>query len=57
MSLYEILAVAALAAAGGYAWSLYRADTRSGVAKRPAEGETQQLMFGRSRPSDTDSKR
>jgi hypothetical protein len=57
MSLYEILAVAALAAAGGYAWSLYRADTRSGVAKRPAEGETQQLMFGRNRRSDTDSKR
>lgn len=29
MSLYEILAIVALAAAGGYAWHLYRSDMRS----------------------------
>lgn len=45
MSLYEVLAVAALAAAGGYAWYLYRSDIRS-----PKTGETKaegELMFGR----------
>ena len=30
MSLYEILAVAALLAAGGFAYRLYRKDTRPG---------------------------
>lgn len=50
MSLYEILAVLALVAAGGYAYSLYRGDLR----RRPPESEEStaapapdQLMFGR----------
>lgn len=47
MSLYEILAVAALAAAAGYAWSLYRADTRPGAPKRPPDSG--QRMFQRDR--------
>jgi hypothetical protein len=46
MSLYEILAVAALAAAGGFAYRLYRSDTKPGVS-RPTESG--QPMFGRRR--------
>jgi hypothetical protein len=45
MSLYEVLVIVALAAAGGYAWHLYRSDVRS-----PRTGETKaegELMFGR----------
>ncbi|HEY2875058.1 MAG TPA: hypothetical protein VGJ56_24245 [Reyranella sp.] len=45
MSPYEILAVAALTAAGGFAWYLYRSDTKPGAAKPPA-GEP---MFRRDR--------
>ena len=45
MSLYEILAVAALAAVGGFAYWLYRSDTRPG-SKPPASG---QPMFRRER--------
>ena len=48
MSLYEALAVLALLAAGGYAYYLYRSDTRSG---RPEADQTENapgnLMFGR----------
>lgn len=53
MSLYEVLALAALAGAGGYAYYLYRSDTR---AKAPAPGAqedaaaTGRLMFGREPP-------
>ena len=47
MSLYEILAVAALVAAGAFAWWLYRKDTRPGASK-PPEGAGG-LMFGRDR--------
>jgi hypothetical protein len=40
MSLYEILVVVALAAAGGYAWYLYRSDVRSSrTGEAKAEGE------------------
>ena len=45
MSPYEILAVAALAAAGAFAWYLYRSDTKPG-ARRP-ESESGSPMFGR----------
>lgn len=48
MSPYEIIAVIALAAAGGFAWHLYRSDTRPGAPK-PPEGEAGQPMFGRDR--------
>ena len=48
MSPYEILAVAALAAAGGFAWYLYRSDTKPGAAKIRPENEGQS-MFGRDR--------
>jgi hypothetical protein len=45
MSLYEILAVAALVAAGGFAYRLYRSDTRPGAPKpQPNAG---QPMFSR----------
>jgi hypothetical protein len=37
MSPYEILAVAALACAAGFAWHLYRKDTRPGAAERPSK--------------------
>jgi hypothetical protein len=47
VSLYEILAVAALAAAGGFAFYLYRSDTKSDAKARPeTEGQS---MFGRDR--------
>jgi hypothetical protein len=48
MSLYEILAVAALAAAGGFAYWLYRSDTKPGAAQIRPENEGQS-MFGRDR--------
>jgi hypothetical protein len=48
VSAYEILAVAALAAAGGFAYRLYRSDIKSGPSKRPG-GEAGQPMFGRDR--------
>jgi hypothetical protein len=47
VSAYEILAVAALAAAGGFAFFLYRSDTKPGAKARPeTEGQS---MFGRDR--------
>jgi hypothetical protein len=47
VSPYEILAVAALAAAGGFAYWLYRSDTKPGAPARPeTEGQS---MFGRDR--------
>jgi hypothetical protein len=48
MSLYEILAVAALAAAGGFAWYLYRSDTKPGATMTRPENEGQP-MVGRPR--------
>jgi hypothetical protein len=47
MSPYEILAVAALLAAGAFAYWLYRSDTKPGAAKSP-EGSGQP-MFQRDR--------
>ena len=47
MSPYEILAVAALLAAGGFAYRLYRKDTRPGAPPPPPN--TGQPMFGRDR--------
>jgi len=46
MSPYEILAVVALAAAGGFAYWLYRSDTKPGASKPRPENEGQ-AMFGR----------
>jgi hypothetical protein len=48
VSPYEILAVVALVAAGGFAYRLYRSDIKSGPAARP-EGESGQPMFRRDR--------
>jgi hypothetical protein len=45
MSLYEVLAVVVLVGAGGFAYRLYRKDTRPG-APPPPTGEP---MFGRDR--------
>jgi hypothetical protein len=47
VSLYEILAVAALLAAGGFAYRLYRKDTRPGAPTPPPNAG--QPMFGRDR--------
>ncbi len=58
MSLYEALAVAALLGAGGFAWYLYRSDTR------PRSGDPQggsavreggESMFARP-PADKDKR-
>ncbi len=52
MSLYEALAVVALLGAGGFAWHLYRSDTRP---KAPGGSAPQlpesQPMFARDRGS------
>jgi hypothetical protein len=48
MSLYEALAVVALLAAGGYAYRLYRSDTKPGATTVRPENEGQS-MFGRDR--------
>ena len=55
MSIYEVLVFAALAGVGGFAYYLYRSDTRG----RPPESEarkaaTSDLMFKRI-PKDRDS--
>jgi hypothetical protein len=47
VSLYEILAVAALVAAGGFAYRLYRKDTRPDAPLPPPNAG--QSMFGRDR--------
>jgi hypothetical protein len=47
MSLYEILAVVGLAAAGGFAFYLYRSDTRPGAPAPPPNAG--QRMFQRDR--------
>jgi hypothetical protein len=46
MSLYEVLAVAALLAAGGFAWKLYRSDLKSGADRTP-QAQASQRMFSR----------
>ena len=45
MSLYEILVVIVLAAAGGFAWHLYRSDIRS--PKAQANEAANEPMFAR----------
>lgn len=48
MSLYEALVLVAMVGVGGFAWHLYRKDTRSrepGTPEPPAEPGN--LMFGR----------
>jgi hypothetical protein len=54
MSLYEMLAVAALVAAGGFAYRLYRSDKKAGreTPKMSAEDQAAQSMFGRNRGTD-----
>jgi hypothetical protein len=47
VSLYEILAVAALLAAGGFAYRLYRQDTKPGAPPPPSGAG--QPMFQRDR--------
>jgi len=49
VSLYEILAVAALAAVGGFAYDLYRSDTKPGAPQAPSDAESGSLMYGRDR--------
>lgn len=54
MSLYEALALVALAAVGGFAYYLYRSDMRAKPrGEQPAEGAEiapDRLMFGRDKP-------
>jgi hypothetical protein len=45
MSLYEVLVIVALAAAGGFAWYLYRSDMRSPRAQQSEA--TNEPMFAR----------
>ena len=57
MSLYEALAVVALLGAGGFAWYLYRSDTRPRAGD--AQGQTAmreggESMFARNRGNATD---
>lgn len=52
MSLYEVLAIVALAGVGGFAYYLYRSDMRSKPQGQRAPDGTpapEQLMFGRDR--------
>ena len=49
MSLYEILAVAVLVAAGGLAYRLYRKDTSGAAEGRPPPASTGR-MFERPKP-------
>jgi hypothetical protein len=59
VSVYEILAIAALAAAGFHAYFLYRADTRPkpGAPEGPAaQDEPAKLMFGRDRGAGPDAR-
>ena len=60
MSLYEAFALVALVGAGGYAYSLYRSDTRAkppGPEADKAQGATGQLMFKRTPQDRTDQDR
>ena len=55
MSIYEILAVAALAAAGLAAFVIYRKDTR-GVAEGKPPPVSTGRMFDRSPPAKSDQR-
>ena len=53
MSIYEVVVFVALAAAGSYAYYLYRSDTRPKPPGTPATPPPKDsLMFGRTPPSD-----
>ena len=49
MSLYEALAIVALLGAGGFAYYLYRSDTKPGAPQAPSDAESGSLMYGRDR--------
>ena len=54
MSAYEILAVTALAAVLGYAYYVYRKDTRPKAPGEEVREPVNTLMFGRDPPKDRD---
>jgi hypothetical protein len=57
MSIYEALAVAALLGAGGFAWYLYRSDTRPKPGDPPGKAtvrEGGESMFARNRGGAAD---
>lgn len=49
MSLYEVLAVVVLVGAGGFAYHLYRKDTRPREPGAPAPSESGEPMFARNK--------
>jgi len=54
MSLYEVLAVVVLVGVGGFAYHLYRKDTRPREPGAPAPSESGEPMFARTKnKSDT----
>ncbi|MCA0301970.1 MAG: hypothetical protein LCH95_06145 [Proteobacteria bacterium] len=55
MSIYEILATVALVAAGGFAFFLYRKDTK-GVAEGKPPPVSTGRMFDRSPPGKNDQR-
>ena len=57
MSPYEMLAVAALACAAGFAYRLYRKDTRQGPDATPRPANQGERMFSRSGPKPGDKER
>ena len=55
MSLYEVLATVALLLAGGFAFLLYRKDTRGSAEGKPPPVSTGR-MFDRSPPAKDDQR-
>jgi hypothetical protein len=51
MSIYEVLVIVAMVAAGGFAFALYRKDTRGAAEGRPPPASTGR-MFERPKPGD-----
>jgi hypothetical protein len=49
MSLYEVLAVVVLVGVGGFAYHLYRKDTRPREPGAPAPSESGEPMFARTK--------
>ena len=49
MSLYEVLAVAALLGVGGFAYRLYRKDTSQDQEVQAKQADAARPMFGRDR--------
>ena len=54
MSLYEVLAVAALLGVGGFAYRLYRKDTSQDQEVQAKQAAAGQSMFGRDRGNPDD---